>query len=178
MAIMTVLLAEYSNEPIDVLKTVTMLLIHDLVEIELNLAAIANDARLLGGKERELVHHALGAQRLHDADARIEKDDGKEGEVFKRPCDDYKDCENEVDEIEEREKVVGNELSNRFCLELNIDINAALFDAFGHLGGGKAGKGPILWRAHGSSCSLFGFLSHGVSPQHVQHLTRAHTRAR
>ena len=34
MAIMTVLLAEYANEPIDVLKTVTMLLIHDLVEID------------------------------------------------------------------------------------------------------------------------------------------------
>ena len=34
MAIMTILLAEYSNEPIDVLKTVTMLLIHDLVEID------------------------------------------------------------------------------------------------------------------------------------------------
>ena len=34
MAIMTVLLSEYSNEKIDVLKTVTMLLIHDLVEID------------------------------------------------------------------------------------------------------------------------------------------------
>ncbi len=34
MALMTVLLSEYSNEPIDVLKTVTMLLIHDLVEID------------------------------------------------------------------------------------------------------------------------------------------------
>ncbi|MCR5607973.1 MAG: HD domain-containing protein [Lachnospiraceae bacterium] len=34
MAIMTILLAEYANEPIDVLKTVTMLLIHDLVEID------------------------------------------------------------------------------------------------------------------------------------------------
>ncbi|MBR6398775.1 MAG: HD domain-containing protein, partial [Lachnospiraceae bacterium] len=33
MAIMTVLLAKYANEEIDVLKTVTMLLIHDLVEI-------------------------------------------------------------------------------------------------------------------------------------------------
>ncbi len=48
-------------------------------KIELNLAAIANDARLLGGKERELVHHALRAQRLHDADACVEKDDGEEG---------------------------------------------------------------------------------------------------
>lgn len=33
-ALMAVLLAEYSNEPIDVLRTVTMLLLHDLVEID------------------------------------------------------------------------------------------------------------------------------------------------
>ena len=34
MGIMTVLLSEYANEEIDVLKTVTMLLIHDIVEID------------------------------------------------------------------------------------------------------------------------------------------------
>lgn len=34
MAIMTILLSGYSNEKIDVLKTVTMLLIHDIVEID------------------------------------------------------------------------------------------------------------------------------------------------
>ena len=34
MAIMTVLLSEYANEKIDVLKTMTMLLIHDIVEID------------------------------------------------------------------------------------------------------------------------------------------------
>ena len=34
MAVMAILLSEYSNEPIDVLKTVSMLLIHDLVEID------------------------------------------------------------------------------------------------------------------------------------------------
>ena len=33
MAVMTVLLSEYANEKIDVLRTMTMLLIHDLVEI-------------------------------------------------------------------------------------------------------------------------------------------------
>ncbi len=33
-AIMTVLLSEYANEKIDVLKTVTMLLLHDVVEID------------------------------------------------------------------------------------------------------------------------------------------------
>ena len=34
MAVMTVLLSEYANEKIDVLKTITMLLIHDIVEID------------------------------------------------------------------------------------------------------------------------------------------------
>ncbi len=33
LALMTILLAEYANEPIDVLKTVKMLLLHDVVEI-------------------------------------------------------------------------------------------------------------------------------------------------
>lgn len=33
-AVMAILLSEYANEKIDVLKTVTMLLIHDLVEID------------------------------------------------------------------------------------------------------------------------------------------------
>ncbi len=34
MALMAILLSEYSNEEIDVLKTVTMILIHDIVEID------------------------------------------------------------------------------------------------------------------------------------------------
>lgn len=34
MALMTILLSEYANEKIDVLKTVTMLLLHDIVEID------------------------------------------------------------------------------------------------------------------------------------------------
>ncbi len=34
LALMTILLSEHANEPIDVLKTVTMVLIHDIVEID------------------------------------------------------------------------------------------------------------------------------------------------
>ena len=34
LALMAILLGEYANEPIDLLKTVTMLLIHDVVEID------------------------------------------------------------------------------------------------------------------------------------------------
>ena len=33
MAIMTLLLSEYANEKIDVLKTISMLLIHDLIKV-------------------------------------------------------------------------------------------------------------------------------------------------
>lgn len=34
MAVMALLLSEYSNEPIDVLRTISMILIHDVVEID------------------------------------------------------------------------------------------------------------------------------------------------
>ncbi len=34
LALMTILMAEYANEPIDILHTVTMVLIHDVVEID------------------------------------------------------------------------------------------------------------------------------------------------
>ena len=34
LALMTILFSEYANEKIDVLKTVTMVLIHDIVEID------------------------------------------------------------------------------------------------------------------------------------------------
>lgn len=34
LAMMTIILAEYANEPIDVLKVVKMVLIHDIVEID------------------------------------------------------------------------------------------------------------------------------------------------
>lgn len=34
MALMTLILSEYSNEPIDVLRTISMILLHDVVEID------------------------------------------------------------------------------------------------------------------------------------------------
>ena len=60
MALMTILLAEYSNEPIDVLKTVTMLLIHDLVEID------AGDTYAYSGVSKEVQHEKeeKGARRI------------------------------------------------------------------------------------------------------------------
>lgn len=52
-ALMTVLLSEYSNEDIDVLKTVTMLLIHDIVEVDAGDTYAYDDSSLATQHERE-----------------------------------------------------------------------------------------------------------------------------
>ena len=54
MAIMTLLLSEYANEEIDVLKTVSMLLIHDLVEIDAGDTYAYDEEAKKTQKEREL----------------------------------------------------------------------------------------------------------------------------
>lgn len=54
IAIMTILLSEYSNEKIDVLKTVTMLLIHDLVEIDAGDTYAYDDEGRKTQRQREL----------------------------------------------------------------------------------------------------------------------------
>lgn len=53
MAIMTILLSEYSNEKIDVLKTITMLLIHDIVEIDAGDTYAYDETGLQTQRERE-----------------------------------------------------------------------------------------------------------------------------
>jgi putative hydrolases of HD superfamily len=53
MCIMTLLLSEYSNEKIDVLKTISMLLIHDLVEIDAGDTYAYDETGLETQSERE-----------------------------------------------------------------------------------------------------------------------------
>ena len=53
MAIMALLLSEYANEDIDVLKTVGMLLIHDLVEIDAGDTYAYDEEALKTQKARE-----------------------------------------------------------------------------------------------------------------------------
>lgn len=60
MALMTVLLSEYSNEKIDVLKTVTMLLLHDIVEIDAG-DTYAYDAE---GKKTQKAREEKAAKRI------------------------------------------------------------------------------------------------------------------
>ncbi|MDD6618631.1 MAG: HD domain-containing protein [Clostridiales bacterium] len=52
-ALMAVLLAEYSNEPIDILKVVKMLLLHDLVEIDAGDSYAYDEAAQATAHERE-----------------------------------------------------------------------------------------------------------------------------
>src|SRR5699024_10790869 len=60
VAIMTLLLSEYANEKIDVLKTMGMLLIHDLVEIDAG-DTYAYDEE---GKKTQRAREEAAAQRL------------------------------------------------------------------------------------------------------------------
>lgn len=60
MAVMAVLLSGYANEEIDVLKTVTMLLIHDLVEIYAGDTYAYDERAKASQREREL----MAADRL------------------------------------------------------------------------------------------------------------------
>ena len=61
MALMAVLMAEHANEPIDVLKTVTMILIHDIVEIDAGDTYAYDEVGKLTQKDRE----AKAAERLY-----------------------------------------------------------------------------------------------------------------
>lgn len=60
MAIMTYLLSEYSNDKIDVSKTMIMLLIHDIVEIDAGDTYAYDENSKKGQRQREL----LAAQRI------------------------------------------------------------------------------------------------------------------
>jgi len=53
LALMVLLLAEYSNEPIDVGRTMTLVIIHDLVEIHAGDSPVFDPAAVLGQRERE-----------------------------------------------------------------------------------------------------------------------------
>lgn len=52
-ALMVLLLSEYANEPIDVLKTITMLLLHDVVEIDAGDTYAYDTAGQATARERE-----------------------------------------------------------------------------------------------------------------------------
>lgn len=61
LALMTILLSEYANEPIDILKTVTMVLIHDLVEIDAGDTYAYDEV----GKQDQKAREEKAAERIY-----------------------------------------------------------------------------------------------------------------
>lgn len=61
LAIMAILLSEYANEKIDLLKTVTMLLMHDLVEIDAGDTYAYDEA----GKKTQRQREVRAAERIY-----------------------------------------------------------------------------------------------------------------
>ena len=70
MAIMTLLLSEYANEEIDVLRVISMLLIHDLVEIDAG-DTYAYDEE---GKQTQRAREVKAADRIYGI---LPEDQGK-----------------------------------------------------------------------------------------------------
>lgn len=60
MAVMAILLSEYANETIDVLRTVTMILIHDIVEVDAGDTFAYDEV----GKESQREREERAAERL------------------------------------------------------------------------------------------------------------------
>lgn len=83
MAIMTILLSEYANEEIDVLKTVTMLLIHDIVEIDAGDTYAYDEEGKKTQKERE----QKAAERIFGL---LPEDQGRK---LKAIWEEFEDCE-------------------------------------------------------------------------------------
>ena len=71
MVIMTILLSEYANEKIDVLKTIKMLLIHDIVEIDAQDTFAYDEER----KKTQRAREEKCADRIYDM---LPEDPGKE----------------------------------------------------------------------------------------------------
>lgn len=85
MAIMTVLLSEYANEKIDVLRTVTMLLIHDIVEIDAGdtYAYSGESAAVTEARERKAAERVFGI--LPEDQGKVFRDLWEEFEAYQTP---------------------------------------------------------------------------------------------
>ena len=76
-ALMAVLLSEYANEKIDVLRTVTMLLIHDMVEIDAGDTYAYDEQANLNRPARQVSRAVGGIRGVRNARSQIRPHDGQ-----------------------------------------------------------------------------------------------------
>ena len=108
---------------------------HDLVQVELHLGAVAHRDGLLGGQQRELIDHLLGTHGLNDANSGIEEHHEQERQILKRTGQNDQECQDHVDQIEQRAEVLDDELFDRLGLELHVAVDLTGGDALLDLGG-------------------------------------------
>lgn len=82
MALMTILLSEHSNEKIDVLKTVTMILFHDIVEVDAGDTYCYDPA----AKDTQAEREKIAAERLYGL---LPED---QGEKLKALWEEFEEC--------------------------------------------------------------------------------------
>lgn len=99
MAVMCLILSEYSNTNIDLLKTISMILIHDIVEIDAGDTYAYDDAAVATQSEREkkAAERIFGLlpneQKLKFISLWNEFEDGKTNEAkFARAMDNFQPC--------------------------------------------------------------------------------------
>ena len=111
---------------------------HDLVQVELYLDTVTHGNGLLGGEQRELVDHTLGAHGLNDTNGGIEENHEQERQVLKRAGQQHQNRQDHVDQIEQRAEVFDDELADRFGLELHVAVDLTGGDALLDLDGRKS----------------------------------------
>ena len=106
---------------------------HDALYGQLHLHTVAHDANLFGGEDGEAVNHALGADLLHDAHGHVEEHDPHEGHVAEPAGEQHEDGKKNVYAIEEREGVLGEDLSYGLGLEVSVGVGETRRDTLRHL---------------------------------------------
>ena len=101
---------------------------HEVVRHELRgrdgaLARGPYDRDLLLREDGQLVHHALGANLLSDADQEVGAHDAHEEHVAILPGEEHQDGEREVDGIEERQRMLRHDLADRLGLDVRVRVD-------------------------------------------------------
>ena len=86
LALMAVLLKEYSNEEVDLTKVIPMVLIHDLVEIDAGdtYAYSGESAAVTEARERKAAERVFGI--LPEDQGKVFRDLWEEFEAYQTPC--------------------------------------------------------------------------------------------
>ena len=111
---------------------------HELRRVHLDAGTVANDRHGTLREDRELVDHALRANLLEDADGDVREHDAHEERVSPLLGDGDEHEHGEVHGVEERERVVCEDATDRLGLDVGVGVHPAVGDALSDLGGAQS----------------------------------------